>query len=245
MAKHGIGTIVPISTGQMRNDWFPRRVAEYVTVPELKTLRLKNIAVHRDFDYGVEDLLHEAPKTPAVPDVPSDAKTMSDTELKSASAFQKAKAPEIQRLTPDRSTELVEIFVPPRLEFYRQPIIEEKEPEKPEPDTKKLRFGGAAGDLLAARTALTAKEKMKPQAIYGSVTTQDILVAVRATMGSNDEAARVVLQEHDIHFVDLPDIEGAEAGRVKHLGDFTYDIRVKGSETTVRRVVRVLPQEAA
>lgn len=239
----------------MRNEWFPRGVAEYVTLPELKTLRLKNVAMERDFGYGLTNLVKETSTTSEAmaswqKDIPSNIKKLSDDELRSASAFQK-KA-EVEKLTPERSTELLDLFVRPRLDFYRQPIVEEKEkePEAPPPEPRRQsRLGassGAAADLLAARMPQPEKPRAEPkgpQAIYGSVSIQDVLVALRAAMADNDEAARVVLQEQDITFVDLPEAEGGEAGKLKHVGDFSVEIRARGSDTPVRRVVRVSPQE--
>lgn len=245
--------------------WFPRRIAEYVTIPELKRLRINNVAMERDFEFGVTSLAKERDAALDAngewqKDIPSDIKSMSNAELRSASAFERAKMEtgltdkepesvsvprkivEVEKLTPERSMELVELFVPPRLEFYRQPIIGEKEPEKPAPE--RPQFGGAAGDLLAARTPLPEKPREKPQAIYGSVSSHDVLVAVRAVMGDNDEAARVVLHEGEIQLVDLHQGEGAEAGKIKHVGDFIAEIKVKGSEKAIQRTVRVIPQEA-
>lgn len=49
------GSYVPISIGQMRNSWFPRRTAEYVTDSQLKELKAKNISAERDFQFGVPD----------------------------------------------------------------------------------------------------------------------------------------------------------------------------------------------
>lgn len=38
----------------MRNMWFPRGIADYVTAPQLKELRARSVAVERDFLFGVE-----------------------------------------------------------------------------------------------------------------------------------------------------------------------------------------------
>lgn len=234
----------------MRNAWFPRRIAEYVTVPEMKTLRLNNIAMQRDHGFGITATAKEANAESAwQKDIPSDVKSMSNEELRSASAFGSEPKVDIEKLTPERSMELVEIFAPSRLDFWRQPIIEEKpkEPEQPAPEPEKpLQFGGAAGDLLAARRREPEKQKeeVPSQAIYGSVSTNDVLVALRAALGVNDEAGRVVLHENDISFVDLPDLEGSEASRVKHTGEFMVEIKIRGSGRAIRRPVRVIPQDA-
>ena len=241
---------MPIARGQMRNQWFPQRIAAYVTVPEMRTLRLSNTTMERDFSF-VEDAGTSGndPMSPWQDNMPSDIRNMSTSELQNASAFQRAA--QVDKITPARSMELVEIFVPKRLDFYRQPIMEEKEVEEAVPaEPKRQRFtaGGAAGDLLAARQRVPSAEKAKvkevdkKQAIYGSVSTHDVLVAMRAAMGTNDEAARVALQESEIQFVDLPVAE--EAAKVlKHIGDFSVEIKVKGAEEGVRRTVRVIAQE--
>lgn len=255
------GALVPISPGAMRNDWFPRGIAAYVTAPELKRLRLSNAPIARDFQFGMptpedEQGLPDDANAIWQKDIPGDIKGMTNAELRNASAIERAKIEtgqidadstalrkvvEVEKLTPERSMELVELFVPPRLEFYRQPIVEEKEPEKPAPE--RTQYGGAAGDLLAARTPQTAKSKEKPQAIYGSVSAHDVLVAMRAVMAGNDEAARVILQESDIQLIDLQQAEGSEAGRLKHIGDFVMEIKVKGVEKAIQRTVRINPQE--
>lgn len=220
----------------MRNQWFPKKVASYMTIPELRTLRTSNTIIERDFAFGAD--LAKA-SAPLVADTPADIPGMSTSEIQSASAF--AWAPVVEKLSPERSMELVEIFVPKRLDFYRQPIMEEKAADAEEPRRKPVVMGGAAGDLMAARQRGPAKKKEERQAIYGSVSVQDVLVAMRAALGTNDEAARVALQDGDIAFVDLP--KGDEAGKVKHVGEFGVEVRVKGAETLVRRTVRVIAQE--
>ena len=181
----------------MRNTWFPGGIAEYVTAPELKTIRLNNVVVERDMHFAMAASgAREDPSAAATwqRDIPGDIKNMSNAELRrasaaererkdnipsmsseeltSASAFQKPT--EVEKLTPARSTELVDIFVPPRLDFYRQPIPEEKEPEKAVEANRRPQFGGVAGDLLAARTPQVQKSKEKLQSIYGSVSIQDV-----------------------------------------------------------------------
>lgn len=238
----------------MRNQWFPTKVADYVTMPEMKRLRLAGVEFERDFQYGMEISADEAEASDM-----NDVKNMSIAELRAASARERElharvpkmsteeltdasafqQAPIVDRLTPERSAELVELFVPRRIDFYRQPIMEEKEDE-PVDSRSRAQFGGVTGDLIAARMP---RPKPKFQAIYGSVATHDVLVALRAAMGNNDEAARVVLHEDDLQFVDLPNVGGAEASRVKHVGDFSIEIRVRGLDVAVRRTVRVIPQE--
>ena len=81
-------------------------------------------------------------------------------------------------------------------------------------------------------------------AIYGSVSTADIVESVKAVLAETEEGARVVLSAEDITIVtDEGPAPGAEADRLKALGEFEVDIRVKGGEL-VRRFISVKAQEA-
>ncbi|KAK1818213.1 hypothetical protein LTR12_007365 [Friedmanniomyces endolithicus] len=244
------GAIVPISRGLMRNDWFPRRIAEYVTLPELKTLRTKNVAVERDFNFTIKSLITpRSTRTDSSTDPTRGGMTASAQQ--EASMFQRATL-DPARLSPERSMELLEIFIPSRgLEFYRQPIIEEKEPEPtpaPEPKKPSRSFGfGAGAELMAARAEKPEPVKAKvpegPQAIYGSVSTHDVLVAVQAAMAENDESRMVALRREDVRFVDLRGEE--ETDRVKTVGTFVVEVKAKGVEAGIKRNVRVIAQEVS
>lgn len=48
------GSIVPVSAGQMRNMWFPRRQAAYILRDEMRALRADGVIAARDFEFGVE-----------------------------------------------------------------------------------------------------------------------------------------------------------------------------------------------
>ena len=45
--------MVQVAAGRMRNDWYPRRVADYMTQAQLRTLDLKDATFERDFTFGV------------------------------------------------------------------------------------------------------------------------------------------------------------------------------------------------
>lgn len=225
--------------GRMRNEWFPRRIAEYVTVPELRTLRLNNTAMDRNFDYGLDSSVEKAVSSAGA------NRTWQNGIPSDIHASMRTRAPEVQRLSPERSMQLLDIFVPQRLDFFRQPIPEEPAAAEPvvEEQDRAPKLRGAAADLFAARMQQPAASSSKPQGIYGSVSTQDILVAVRAAMGGNDEAARVLVAEEDITFVESGVAEIEENRRIKHVGDFTVEIRTKGAEEGVRRLIKVHAQE--
>lgn len=64
---------------------------------------------------------------------------------------------------------------------------------------------------------------------------------MRASLANNDEAARVIVIDEDIRFVSGND--ESEMDRVKHLGDYNIEVKIRGAEQVVRRVVRVLAEE--
>lgn len=64
-------------------------------------------------------------------------------------------------------------------------------------------------------------------------------------MAENDEAARVIFGEEDIRFLNVKDTNGVvgETDRVKNVGEYQVEVRIKGAEDSVIRTVRVLPQD--
>lgn len=231
------GSLVPIPTGQMRNRFFPLRIADYVTQSERRMIKANNIPVERDYTFGKQEeaAIIEGSTAPF-----GGINTYAEEQ---AAPIPRRKTLELEKLTPERSLELLDIFVHPRLDFYRQPLppVVDEDVREEAPRKERLRTASsAAADLLEARTAVPKpKADAGPQGIYGSVSAQDILVAIRAATATNDEAAKIPLREEDIVFMD------EKVGRaVKSVGDFTIEIAVKGSERGLKRTVRVIPQEA-
>ena len=106
--------------------------------------------------------------------------------------------------------------IPSHVDFYRQPIL---------PDET------ASAEAAPAGTN-----------IYGSVTSADVATSIKALLASSELAGRVVLADEDINFTNA---EAASAGRVKQLGDFEVEIKIKGRQETIKRHVRVLPVDAS
>jgi hypothetical protein len=226
-----IGAIVPIARGQMRNQFYPSRIAEYVSQSEQRALLKNNVTIERDYTFAVE------PKSN-----PSESPMMS-LEEEPVAAPARPRGHEVEKLSVERSMELLEIFVPPRMDFYRQPILEDRAEESDpwENSSRQRTASSAASDLLAARAEAAAQKLKKADSIYGSVSTHDILVAVRASIARNDEAARVILAEDEITFMDEP---ARSEQKVKSIGDFTVELKPRGAATGLKRTVRVIPQDA-
>ncbi|KYG41930.1 hypothetical protein M433DRAFT_147243 [Acidomyces richmondensis BFW] len=115
------GAIVPIPRGQMRNVWFPASIATYLPHSELRALRRRNIPVERDVSFMPTSSSYSSPT------VNRDAEEIpSSAALREASMFHES-TPSPGGLSPARSTELLELFLPSELAFYRQPLSDEGE----------------------------------------------------------------------------------------------------------------------
>ena len=120
---------------------------------------------------------------------------------------------------PQRSFEILDRLLPPSIEFRKFKI--------PTGPTDK-------GDQTPAN------------AIFGSVTTTDIVVNMKALLAEkaveegNADAAKVVLTAEDVRIRQGAAVD-VETDRVKTLGDFEIEIQVKGA-STVKRTLRVLDE---
>jgi len=48
-----IGAIIPITAGRMRNEFYPRKMAEYVTTAQIRELGLQDVVLERDSTFGI------------------------------------------------------------------------------------------------------------------------------------------------------------------------------------------------
>jgi hypothetical protein len=125
--------------------------------------------------------------------------------------------------------DLINTFVPPTIDFYRQRIDQERE------SRQRVGASGAADILTLA--AMASKPKANTDAIYGSVSTADVVSTIKGALAHNDEAARVILNEADVTFV--TGHEEDDASRVKQLGVFKVEIRLSGAEEALERNIRI------
>ncbi|KAH7139296.1 hypothetical protein B0J11DRAFT_546762 [Dendryphion nanum] len=209
------GSYIPVNRALMRNRWFPSRTADYVPATQLKQLKAEGVTMTRDAEFGVY-------RAPVVEDEGGLGPSTSSRPY--------VRPIEIELLTPARSMELLTAFTPPSLVFYREPIDQSQITSTP-------RYGatGAADVLTAA--AMSSKSKSLVDGIYGSVSTADIAASIKAALAHNDEAARVILTEQDIHFQDGQG--GGDVTRVKQLGTFKVEVVVPGADYSITRTVRV------
>lgn len=115
----------------------------------------------------------------------------------------------------------------------------------PPPPPKKISSSLAANSALSAAAAAAATESaerdskrnsQKPTktGIYGSVSSADIAANLNAILREDIDGARVSLSPGDISFAEQLEDED----RVKHLGIFTFDIRL-GPTERIRRTITV------
>lgn len=144
----------------------------------------------------------------------------------------------------------MEASIPSHLIFYRTPIVD-PEPEAPAraaPIRVRRAASSAAAELEAASEPLPKPPKPRLTTIFGSVSTADIAESIKAVLAQTSEGARVVLGPEDVTILEKKlegegaEETGVEGDRLKTLGNFQVEARVKGGEAVVR-TVSVRPQE--
>lgn len=142
---------------------------------------------------------------------------------------------------PRDAFEALEAVIPPSVNFYRAPITSSD---------------ATSQDMPSSRTS-----------IYGSVSTTDIASNIKALLATSALAGKIVLADSDVHFTSTSAsiaspssssisnegeagagqetaTETTDSNRVKHLGNYSIEIRIKGHTEAVKRQVRVLPEDA-
>ncbi|CAF9942233.1 hypothetical protein IMSHALPRED_003427 [Imshaugia aleurites] len=220
------GSICPVEPGRMRNTWYPRQKAEYMTTSTIQGLKPQNLVAERDFTFGMK------PKEEPIPQ---------------RKASEKERVVEIQTrlLLPQRASEIIEASLPPSLVFYRTPIAA-TEPyfpfQEPTSRSRRVAASSAAAELEAASQPLPKPQKPQVTTIFGSVSTTDIAESMKAVLAGSTEGARVVFGAENITIFQDEDDElghqdkGIEEDRLKALGDFRVEVRVKGGEPVIRTV---------
>ncbi|KAI4231110.1 MAG: hypothetical protein L6R40_007849 [Gallowayella cf. fulva] len=210
------GSIIPIAPGRMRNIYYPQHKAEYVTEAQLWTTNRKDILAERDFAFGVPQ-----------------------PEVDSQPAEEKITDPQMKLLTPKRAAEIIDHSIPPEIIFYRVPIAApEPESAPPEPIGKSI---NAIGGEVPIRN--TPEPRSSVTRIFGSVSSADIVESIKAMLAGSEEGARVVLAPEDVSIIEEENETVAiEADRLKALGSYKIEIRLKGVDP-IQRLVIIRPQE--
>ncbi|RFU33080.1 hypothetical protein B7463_g3240, partial [Scytalidium lignicola] len=205
------GTILPVAPGRMRNDWYPKSMAEYMTAPQLQELGLENVVSERDSTF--------------MPGIMKQTKTEKIVEEKPAQI-------DLDLLSPEHMMRILSNAIPTNLEFYRKPIAVAQSPVLKHSPSIPASSALSEEALEAQGPAPVVQEKT---GIYGSVSTADIAANLKAILAAHKEGSKVVLSPEDIVFVEKTD----EKDRVKTLGIFEIYIRIKGAPDVIRRTIQV------
>lgn len=150
------GSYVPVSAGQMRNFWFPRRTAAYIVDPTTKKgISSGSIAVLRDYDFLVdEEVAANGGKDGAKRDAGRNGQAVAE-RLSVRFLYCIHFKQQTNVMQPQRSIELISVLVPARLDFYRQ-VIETSTPTSTEEtlsDSQTLTSNGTLTSSTAPESA--------------------------------------------------------------------------------------------
>ncbi|KAH7026666.1 uncharacterized protein B0I36DRAFT_366200 [Microdochium trichocladiopsis] len=245
-------TIMRVKAGRMRNYWFPRGRAEYMTKQRFREMGLTEAAI------GVRDRTFGQPRSVlAAMESSSRDANVAAVEAMEADAVAARKKKQALTMPPEQVHDLLKALLPPVLTFERKPIAV---PTPTSPAAAAEQAASLRRSPLIASNAVLSEEDEKaaaqataptpppgPIAIFGSVSTQDILAraaeilaaaaAATATDGDLGGGSRVAAATlGDVHGVAIRGLEEGE-DRIKRIGVFEVEIVVaKGLEPIVREV---------
>ncbi|KAI1425297.1 hypothetical protein F5Y12DRAFT_379285 [Xylaria sp. FL1777] len=213
--------IIRVKAGRMRNIWFPKGLAEYMTKQRFTELGLSEAAIGvRDRTFGTQ-VLEEEP-----------GQQQSSSEVKD-------KRKETLTLSPEETQTLLSTLLPEVLVFPRIPV----HTPPPEPSVPR-------SPSLAANASISTSTPAEPAAvtpIFGSVSRADILTQIKESLLKDPQGSRVALEAESLELVGLDPVHDGE-NRIKRLGNFevliTSGVGANGNQLDpVSRVVQVVPEE--
>ncbi len=137
-------------------------------------------------------------------------------------------------MQPEQAMKIVSEVVPENINFYRSPIT-----SSPSPSPRQSPSVPSASAISFAAQQVAPPPSPQKTSIYGSVSTTDIAENLKAILVDDSKGSRIVLTPEDVVFAG----QGEETDRVKHLGTFEIDIKVKGATAAIRRTITVKAQE--
>ncbi|KAH6719111.1 hypothetical protein BKA61DRAFT_473565 [Leptodontidium sp. MPI-SDFR-AT-0119] len=227
------GAVIPVTSGVMRNIWYPKKMAEYLTIAKLQELGVKKDAIlERDSTFQS----NAARKLEKKQEKQKQEHPEEEPLVRMADAQPSEPVPqfELDMLSPQQATSILDSILPPTLDFYRSPIAL--------PTPKRLSPSIPSSSAISAAAASAEANqpgKADRRGIYGSVSTSDIVANLKAILAEDEEGVRVVLSHEDISFVE----ETEEKDRVKHLGYFDIEIKLQGASEPVVRTIQIIAQD--
>ncbi|KAG0649726.1 hypothetical protein D0Z07_3901 [Hyphodiscus hymeniophilus] len=259
------GSIVPVPPGTMRNTWFPRKMAEYQTLAQLKGLG--DVVIERDSTFSPRESKRLGQEKREVQDARKVESIMVPEALELQETFAapiEEAVPEAEFIEPEmlsvrssphlgwrnvltfvqseQAAIIIAKLVPENLEFYRTPMPAPPPPKKLSPSLASSSAISAAAAKAAIENAKRDPQQLARPAIYGSVSIADVVANIKAILWEDIEGSRVILSTENVSFVEQSSLKDKD--RVKHLGSFTIDIRLGPAESEkVRRTITVRAQQ--
>ncbi|KAI8945619.1 hypothetical protein F4801DRAFT_115059 [Xylaria longipes] len=219
--------IIRVKAGRMRNIWFPKGAAEYMTKQRFTDLGLSEAAIGvRDRTFGTQLVMDEeqATQTPS-----SDAKN---------------KRREVLTLPAEETHTLLTTLLPEVLVFVRAPVSTTPTP----PSEPAVARSPSLAANAAASTSAPAVPESAVTPIFGSVSRNDIVALIKEKLLESPDGSRVALEVESLELLGL-DPEHDGENRIKRLGSFEVliapGVDSNGNEIEpVRRVVQVVAEES-
>ncbi|CAJ2513134.1 Uu.00g012530.m01.CDS01 [Anthostomella pinea] len=248
--KRRADAIIRVKPGRMRNFWFPKALAEYMTRQRFKDMGLTEAAIGvRDRTFGSKLAMVDG----------EDDTTQGDGILLREDMPGKNKRKEVLTLPPEETQALLTTLLPDILTFARKPIAPAAPAEPtPAPEPTVTRSPSLAANAATSTTSSTttttpttpttptspeAEPAQQHTPIFGSVSTNDILALIKEKLLAADaQGSRVALEAEAITILGL-DEEGDSDDRIKRLGTFEVLISPGRDLEPVRRVVEVVAEE--
>lgn len=213
----------------MRNEWFPKKKAEYMTAARFKELGMsrKTDVGERDPSFGAILTTEDFGSEPAV--LAPEAKSSLATSVCLFPPPLPPPHPQIcilrsltssSRIQAEKAHTLLNILIPETLTFYRKPI----------PATTSSSAAPSADGTAGAGTDT-------PLAIFGSVSIMDVINHIKGLLALDQEGSRVALEPANIQIRGLEQ----DSDRIKTLGRYEVYISVDSSKEPVVKVIEVLP----
>ncbi|KAI1752513.1 hypothetical protein F4782DRAFT_530380 [Xylaria castorea] len=223
--KHAI---IRVKAGRMRNIWFPKGAAEYMTRQRFTDMGLSEAAIGvRDRTFGTQLMLEE-----------EEQGTQTPSEAKN-------KRKEVITLLAEETHNLLMTLVPQILVFPRAPV---STTPVPPPEPAAPRSPSLAANAATSTSAPQVAESAAVTPIFGSVSRNDIAALIKERLLESPQGSRVTLEAESIELMGL-DPEHDGENRIKRLGTFEVliapGVDSNGKEIEpVRRVVQVVPDES-
>ncbi|KUJ07979.1 uncharacterized protein LY89DRAFT_691294 [Mollisia scopiformis] len=225
------GAVIGVTAGVMRNIWYPKGMAEYVTAAKQEELGVKkDSGLERDSTFRSNTEI-KVERQSDMPEVKEEEVLRPPPPIPSLveEVYREPQTPQIQLelMSPEKAKSILEDLLPPNLDFYRTTIT----------IPKKISPSISASAVIASGAARSAKSE-ESNKIHGSVSTSDIAANLKAILAEDEEGSRVVVSPEQISFVQ----ETQDKDRVKQLGVFQIEIKLEGAGNPVRRTIQVNAQ---